>query len=242
MQYKLMKLAAAAVLLPVSTALGQAATSAPPPPQIVTSAVGEATVVPDRATISFAVETRAATAAAAGAENARVQKAVVAALLSKGVRKEQISTAGFTVAPNEVYDKGERKVVGYVARNAVTVDVHQIDQVGPLIDAALGAGSNTIGGLHFYSTRYEEVRRQALREAVERARADAEVMAKAVGGTLGGPLEMITNDIGLPRPMMEMSMMANGRAKDAAETPIEVGEQKVSVNVTTRWLFVGGNR
>lgn len=75
---KWMVIPAVLSLVAQSTAAQQQSVSAPEPvPQIATSATGEARVQPDRATIVFAVETRAATAARAGADNARRQRAVL---------------------------------------------------------------------------------------------------------------------------------------------------------------------
>lgn len=225
---------------------GKAQVSSPglqvPPPQIVASAVGEATVTPDRGRMTFAVETRAATAASAGQENARRQKRVIDAIRAKGIAAERISTSGYSVLPDERYDKGERKVIGYIARNSVLVDVEQIDQVGGLIDAALGAGANVVSSLDFYSSRIEQVRRSALEQAVKRARADAEAIAGAAGGSLGDAIEISTNEVSMPRPMMDYSVMARAAAAPAPETPISVGEQKVSVSVTTRWIFLPQRR
>ena len=236
-------LAVGALLLaaPVLCSL-QAQAAMVAPPQIVTTASGEATVIPDRGVITFAVETRASTAAAAAGDNARRQKRVIDAIRARGVAAERISTSGYSVLPDERYDDGQRRVVGYIARNAVVVDVHQIDQVGTLIDTALGAGSNMVSGLRFYSTRFEEVRRSALQQAIERARGDAEVIARAAGGSIGEALELSTNEAGTPRPMMEYADARLASANAAPDTPISVGEQKVTVFVTTRWQFVPSRR
>ncbi len=233
----------AAVAMGLVIATSSAASAQQPPvvaatpAQIVTTATGEATLVPDRGHITFAVEQRAATAAAAGSANARLQGAVIAALRAKGVQAEHITTSGYSVLPDEQYPKGERKVVGYIARNSVIVDVQRIDQVGALIDAALAAGANSIGGLRYYSTQFESVRRMALERAVTKARADAEVMAKAAGGTLGTPLEITAHAAGVPR-MMGDFVVTSARAMSAeASTPVEVGEQTVTVTVTARWGY-----
>ncbi len=208
-----------------------------PPSQIVTSGTGEATLVPDRGYINFAVETRAKTAAQAGADNARTQAAVIAALRAKGVAAEHITTSGYSVGPDEQYPNGERKLLGYIARNSVIVDVQKLDQVGSLIDTALAAGANSIGGLRYYSTQMESIRRTALERAVSQARGDAEVLARAAGGSLGAALEIsVINNSG-PRPMFSALAMERGRAADV-ETPVAVGEQTVSVIVSTRWAFV----
>jgi uncharacterized protein YggE len=208
------------------------------PPAIVTTATGEATVIPDRGRITFAVEQRAATAAAAGSANARIQAAVIAALRAKGVQSQHITTTGYSVMPDEQYPKGERKVVGYVARNGVNVDVQRIDQVGSLIDAALTAGANSIGGLNYYSTAFDSVRQRALEQAVTKARADAEVVARAAGGSLGTLVEVTVHSNG-PRAMNQFVVTGAARVLSAeAATPVEVGEQSVAVTVTVRWSYL----
>ena len=53
-------------------------------PQIAVTGRGEVKVSPDRATIQISVQTRASTAAAAAAENANKQQAVLAALRASG--------------------------------------------------------------------------------------------------------------------------------------------------------------
>jgi len=208
----------------------------PAQPQISTSATGEARVQPDRATIMFAVETRAATAAKAGADNARRQKAVMDTLRKLGLAEGQLSTSGYSVAPEMRYDGKQSQVTGYVARNAVQADVRRIEQVGALIDAALAAGSNVVNSLRFYSSKADEGRRLALADAVAKARSDAETMAKAAGGTLGTLIELATS--GQARPYGEEFAMARAATADAPQTPIDPGEQTVTVFVSARWAFV----
>lgn len=205
-------------------------------PQIATSANGESRVQPDRATIVFAVETRAATAAKAGADNARRQKAVLDTLRKLGLAAGQVSTSGYSVAPEMRYDGKQPQVTGYVARNTVHADIRRIDQVGVLIDGALGAGSNVVSSLRFYSSKAEEARRNALADAVGKARSDAEAMARAAGGSLGTLIELSTS--AQPQQFGEEFAMARRATADAPQTPIEPGEQIVSVFVSARWAFI----
>ena len=230
---RLFLLATTAALLGATPVLGQTPMSSP---QIVAIGTGEATVIPDRATVILAVETRGQTASAAASANARLQQSVIAAVVGKGVPGEQIRTSGYNVYPNERHSpEGQRTLLGYIARNSIVVSLERIDQVGPVIDAALGAGANVVSNLQLHSSKYEEARRSALQEAVRKAKADAEALAAAAGGTLGTVLEVQSSDGGGPRPMYEMAAMSRGVAQD---TPILAGEQKVTVTVTTRWALV----
>jgi hypothetical protein len=176
--------------------------------------------------IYLSVETRAPTAAGAGAENARIQTAVIAALRAKGDLAEHMTTSGYSVGPDERYDNGQRQVVGYIARNSVVVDVQKIGQVGTYIDVALGAGANAVGGLRYYSTKYEAIRRTALESAVSRAsRCGSDGPCR--GGSLGTPIEISANDAGGPRPMFDSNVRMARAVAEGAETPVAVGEQKV---------------
>jgi hypothetical protein len=212
-----------------------------PVPQISTSASGEARVQPDRATILFAVETRAPTAARAGADNARRQRAVLDTLRKLGLAEGQVSTTGYSVSPEMRYDGKQPRVVGYVARNMVRADVRQMDQVGSLIDAALGAGANVVSSLRFFSSRADEGRRLALADAVAKAQADAEAIARAAGGMLGPLIEVSTSAPARPYYGEEVAM-ARVSAAGAPPTPIDPGEQIVAVFVSARWRFLASGR
>ncbi len=215
-----------------------------PPPQIIVSGSGESRVTPDRAIINVGVFSRAATAAAAANENARKQRAIIDTLVALGVARDQISTMNYIVSPEmrPIPQTGRSQVTGYTVSNTVRVDVRRLEQVGPAIDAALAKGANQINGLDFYVFNADEPRRRALTQAIERARADAEVMARAAGGSLGALLEMSTGFVAVPIRRQEMAMAAASRAMADVATPIEPGEDVVRATVTTRWQFLPGGR
>lgn len=206
-------------------------------PQITVVGRGEVKVTPDRATLQVSVQTRGTTAAAAAAENATKQQSVLAALRALGFTNDQLSTINYNVYPEQRFDPGKEPViVGYNVTNTILVDVRKLSQVGPAIDAALSHGANMITSLDFFASNTDVARRAAIGAAIEKARADADAAARAAGGTLGGLLEI---GIGAyspppPRPMMMKSMIA-GAAQ--AETPINPGEETLSVEVSTRWRF-----
>ena len=213
--------------------------SSAPTPQIVTTGQGETKITPDRATLEISVQTRAATAAAAGTQNARTQQAVLDALRKLGFAADQLSTTGYNLYPEMTYDRtgGRPRVTGYNATNTVRVDIRDIGMIGRAIDASLEAGANMISSLTFYSSTLENARREALTRAVSDARADAEAIARAAGGTLGGLLEIASMQTGY-QPPMPMLQASRAMEKDAAATPIEPGQQTINAFVTARWAFV----
>jgi uncharacterized protein YggE len=219
-------------------AAAQAPMMTPPPPHIATSAVGEARLTPDRANVRVGVQTRAATAAAAARENNTRQEAIIAAIKALGIPAEQITTESYSVYPETRSDREGQKptVTSYVVSNVVRVEVRRTEQVGPVIDAALAKGANQVHSLEFFSSNSDAGRRQALANAIEKARGDAEAMARAAGGSLGMLLELSSSDMG-PRPMFRVDQLRMGVAESRA-TPVEPGELTVQVSVTARWQYV----
>jgi uncharacterized protein YggE len=213
-----------------------------PPPSISTSAVGETSVVPDRAMINVAVESQGQTAAAAGAENAKLQARVIDAVKAVGVAAAQIRTSGYNVFPEYTQATGGKgpRISGYRAHNTVQVEVRNLESVGKVIDAVLGAGATNLGGLSLFASNTDTARREALQKAVAKARADAEVAAAAAGGSLGALLELTTEPFGTPQPIMVRAAMVDARM--AAATPVEAGEMTVQAVVHVRWQFVPGQR
>jgi uncharacterized protein YggE len=206
-------------------------------PEIVTSAIGEATVVPDRAAVYIGVQTRAATAAAAARSNAQRQRAVIDTVVAVGISREQISTENYSVVPDTRFDQQTQKttITGYIVSNVVRVEVRRIDQVAAVLDASLAKGANQINSLDFFASNADSARHVALVQAIGRARADADVMARAAGGSLGGLVELSTSAEG-PRPVYRMQVGALAEAR--AATPIEPGQQRLQVSISARWRFI----
>src|SRR3954467_306927 len=103
----------------ITARLGAQDATRPPVPQIMTSAQGEVRVIPDRATVTVGVQTRAATAADAAAQNSRKQRAVIDAIKARGVAADQISTTNFNVIPETKYDREGQspRITSYLVTN-----------------------------------------------------------------------------------------------------------------------------
>jgi hypothetical protein len=205
--------------------------------QIVVVGHGETKISPDRATIQISVQTRAATAAAASADNANKQQAVLSALRALGLGNDQLSTVNYNVYPEQRYEEGkEPTIVGYNVTNTILAEVRKLSQVGAVIDAALSHGANMISSLQFSASNTEAARRTAIAQAIEKARADAEAAARAAHGTLGTLLEINIGSYS-PVPPRPMVMFKTANAAQA-DTPINPGEDTIAVDVSTRWRFL----
>lgn len=205
-------------------------------PEISVEAHGEVSVAPDEATVTVSVETRAATATEATEENATRVRAVLDTLEHLGLAGDDVVTSGYTVAPEWKRDREQnRELSGYVARNTVQVRLDEMDRIGRVIDASLGAGANRIESVRFGVSDVEEARREALAAAVRQARSLGLAMAEAAGGRLG-PLIELQMQGAMPLRAFETAMVAQ-----EATTPIMPGEVTVTATVRARWLFRQGN-
>ena len=156
-----------------------------------------------------------------------------------GIFYAQSSTVGYNVYPEQRYDpaKGDTapRIVGYAVSNTVRVEVRKLEQLGSLIDASLSKGANSISSLDFKASKQDDARRTALVEAVQRARGDAEALARGAGGHLGELLELTSQTSSPPpRPLP----VAFSMAAQAKSTPISPGEQSLTVGVVGRWAFI----
>lgn len=236
--------AALAALCAPATAQEQAA--AGPVPFLQVSGSAQVRVPSDRAHVSVAVVTEAATAADAAAENARLMEAVIAALRATNATGLRIETWGYALHPRYSHtprDEPEPRIIGYQAVNNVRTTVDDVDAVGRLIDAAIAAGANRVTSLEFEARDTEAARQQALREAVAKARVEAQTMADALGVPLGPPLEVhggAQPPQPRPFPMMEARMAMD--VAQAAPTPIEATEQTVFAQVTIKYRLGSDGR
>lgn len=235
---RLLTLAAAAAALPLTAAAAQV-----PAPGLLMSegtlldvvAEGEANRVPDIATIRAGVVTQAPTAAAALSANATQMKSVLAALKAAGVADRDVQTATISLNPQYRYAENQPPVItGYQASNTVSVRFRDIAKSGNILDALVKQGANQIDGPNLSIDQIEAAQDEARVDAVKRARARADLYARALGMRVERLVSLSEgNDVGMPGPMPVM--MARMEAKDS--TQVVPGEQRVGVTVRVRFLL-----
>jgi uncharacterized protein len=225
---------AAALCLPVA-----AAAQEPPPRTLNVSATATIEREPERATILLAVESQAGTAREASQRNAALMERVIAAIRQTGVPAEAIRTVSYELRPE--YSRPERdaepRIVAYRAINMVQVRADPVARVGQVIDGALAAGANRVAGLNFELRNPEAARVDALREAMGRARREAEAVAAAAGQQLGEPMTINVGGYYEPRPPMP-SPMAMRAEMAMADTPIEGGQLTIGATVSVVYRLI----
>jgi len=206
------------------------------PPHFV-QASGEATVTakPDRAEISLGVTTQSGAAQAASAQNAADTTEVLAALNKVIGGSGEIKTTGYSLAPEYQYSNANPpRLTGYRASNTVLVTVDDLSIVGKIVDTATKSGANNINSISFSLRDEQTARIQALSEAAERARANAEAIAKALGVRVVGVLEAEPAEMPVIRPLPMMRSNLISASAESATTPIQTGSLDIRASVTVK--------
>jgi uncharacterized protein len=199
------------------------------------SATGTSTRVPDLAVIEAGVVTQAANAAQAMQQNNAQMARVLAALRKSGVAERDIQTATISLSPQYRYAENQPPVItGYQASNQVSIRFRDIAKSGAILDTLVGQGANNISGPNLTVDKPEGALDEARTDAIAKARARAELYARAAGLKVDRILA-ISESGALPAPPVPMVAMRANMAADKLE--VVAGERELNVTVSVRFLL-----
>ena len=231
-----------ATALPSSAALAQQTapmTIAPGNTVLTVSADGRSVRTPDLAVFTAGVTSQAKTAGAALTANAADMNRVVAALKRAGIADRDIQTSNLSLnpvyaqpvrLPDGNYEQGEQKIVGYNVNNTVTVRQRKLSEFGRVIDTLVEAGANQVNGPSFQMDEPDAATDEARLAAMKKARARADLYAKAAGLRVGRILSISETGGYNPGPPVLFARMAADSAP--APSPVAAGEIQLNANVT----------
>jgi len=197
---------------------------------------GAVSAAPDFALVTLGVTTTGKSVGEAMAANAKAANALVSVIKNEGVAPVDIQTSNIAISPMFSQlprdEQGPPTITGYSVSNHLTVTVRDLPRLGPLLDKAVAAGANSAYGVSFGHNDLSALLDRARPLALADARRKAEIYAKAGGANLGRLMTM-TEEAG-PRAPVAFVSRAYAQAA-AAPTPIEAGEDKLTVTVTARF-------
>lgn len=197
-------------------------------------ATGEVQRVPDVAIISAGVMNRATTANQAISDNARSMQRIVAALKRAGVAERDIQTSSLNLNPDYRHVENQAPVLtGYTVNNQVSVKFRDIKESGRILDALVAEGANSINGPTLTIDKPEAALDEARRDAVTKARARADLYARAIGKRVGRILTISEGGGGYSPPMPYMRMRGeSAMAVSADQVSIAPGEQTLTATIS----------
>lgn len=207
------------------------------------SAEGKSARTPDLALFNAGVTTQGKTAGDALTENAQRMTAVIAALKKAGIAERDIQTSNLSVnpvygqpkrLPDGSYEQQDPVIIGYQATNQVSVRQRKLDQYGKVIDTLVAAGANQVNGPTFQIDSPDGALDEARLEAMRKARARADLYAKAAGLRVVRILS-IGENAGWAPPQPPIMFAREAMASAPKASPVAAGELEMTVTVNVSY-------
>lgn len=206
---------------------------------IFVTGIGEAIGEPDVAIVNLGVNVTGSDVVDAVSEANSVIDAIGEAVQELGVETRDVTTVAYNVWPEYRWDPEtgqQTDVVTYHVDCTVRVVVHQVETMGEIISAGLGAGANMIYGIEFNIQDTTALEAEARVAAVEDARTRAESLAAEMGVTVGEPVSISENSYAAPfvSPIMESGVGMGG----GGGAPISPGQMTLQIQVTVTFELI----
>lgn len=218
---------------------GNAFAADPVVPTINVVGSAEKQINADYALLRLGISTMGSSVNEAKVKNDKIMSDLISRLAQVGVSKQEVQTANFSVNPTYAYNNANGtspSITGYTISNTVAVKISDLKKVATVIDESAKAGANEINYLNFEANRSQALDDQLVEEAIKNARHKAEVIAKALGRTLG-PIQSVNtyNNRDLYTVQRSDSFAYKASALSST-TPIEAGsltaQKEVSITYT----------
>jgi len=202
-------------------------------PGITVTGIGKSAVAPDLMSVDLGISVLAASVAEGRALTAERARALVAALLERGVANDDIQTVRYTIHPEYDHADGEQRLRGYRVGNELQVAIRELGSAGEVLDHAADAGGDEvmINNVSFSVEDQTAVRDQAREAAWADARSRAEHLARLSGQALGEVVDIVetTGRPPGPGPLHRLAMTAE------ESTPVEAGTMAITVTLEVRF-------
>jgi uncharacterized protein YggE len=216
---------------------------------ISVSGEGRSYATPDTALVSFSITHEAKTNTEARKFVDDRAKAVTAYLKEKGVAEKDIKSTGYNLYPKYEWEQkqivcvaypcpqppGKQVLTGYEVTQSFEVKVRNIDDVGTIVGGVVDKGATNMSGPSFIVDNEDAVKSAARKEAIDKAKAKADELARSLGVTL---VRVVSFNEGNDYPiyygrggMVEAKMMSADMGAPAPAV-MPVGENTFTSNVT----------
>jgi len=199
--------------------------------QITVSGQGKIYAKPDIAIVNLGTKTSGLTVADVTKKNTEVMNAVIEAVKALKIEEKDIQTTNYSLLPNYNYTQYSGRIFeGYILEQSIQVKIRDFTKIGDVLGQTTAKGANLVGDLQFTIDNPEQFREQARAKAIEKAKANANNLAKESGIKLGKLVNVYENYNSYP--MMYEKSAGMGGATDSAPAPtIEPGQQEINVTI-----------
>ena len=225
---------------------GWAGHDEPDRPRLTVSAEGKMNVPPDKAILSFAVETVGGKLAKVQEENRERMDRVLKECQRLHIEPKFIQTTSLNVTPE--YPPRPRRssggsleqtiprIIGYRVVHQVNVEVRDLDNVGKVVDRVLKVGANRFSGITWGLQDQQPTKLTVLQLAASKAQAKADTLAQSLKLKLVKIMKVMEGGVSVVAPAVRYRMASAAMAMDGgAEASVSAGELTVRGTVTLEY-------
>ncbi len=212
-------------------------------PRLTVSGEGKAHVPPDKAVLSFAVETVGKDLADVQEDNQRRMASVLQECQKLKIPSQDIQTTSLNVIPE--YPPPPRRssggsleqriprIIGYRVVHQVNVEIRNLDIVGEVVDRVLDVGANRFSGISWGLQDEQPTKLRVLQMAATKAKAKAETLAQSLHLTLVRIMKVMEGGVSVVAPAGQYRMArAMSMESDGGGSSVSAGEISVRGTVT----------
>lgn len=191
---------------------------------------GKVLVVPDHLVLTIQVTVpMAESATEALSRNSKLTADAIAVLKRFNVAESDIQTTSVSLSPVYDYDKrvSPPPIIGYSAQNVLQFMIRKMSDAGRIMDELARVGGTMFGPLRYESAKRKELEREALKKAIDDAKAKTVLLAQQLGVSVGNIVSI--REEALPEAPVRPMMVTEARS--TADVPIMPGEIEITANV-----------
>lgn len=196
-------------------------------PHIAVTGEGKVTVQPDQAVINFGVLNTGKDAAEVKKMNDETIDKVMKFIKKFGIPSTDVQTTN--VSLHKSYDY-EKKKHNYQASQSITITLKELKKYDELMMGLVDNGINNISNVEFKSSKLEEHKVTARRQAILDAKKKAEDFATALNQKVGKAVVITDNSQPIYQPPMYKSVNF-ARDESSSNETLAVGQIEITTNV-----------
>ncbi|POS01691.1 hypothetical protein Q361_10815 [Flavobacterium croceum DSM 17960] len=200
-------------------------------PQVSVTGEGKIKVKPDQVSINFGVENLGKDATEVKKLNDETVDKVMKFIKKFGIPTSDFQTTNVSLQRNYDYDKKKYNYRAYQNINILLKDITKYDE---LMMGLVDTGINNIDNVEFKSSKIEDFRSQARKEAMKDAKHKAEDYVSVLNQKIGKAITISDNSVNVYYPQRAMMKydMAVADGAGANQETLAVGEIEVTANVS----------
>ncbi len=211
---------------------------------IYVSAEGKYESAPDTALVQFNISAQEDTAKAAYERASRAAEQVRQILRDNGIDPKTAEIGFFSLAPVYDWRQPKRKLLGYRVSSSVSLKLKDFAKIAPIVQQLADIDVTANQSVSYTLDNIDAAKLKAVQDAYQRARNEAETVARIGGRTLA-ELYYASVDtfeqVRVVTPVQPMAMMRAGAAAEmAAPAPptAEFSPQKIVITARVNTMFL----